>query len=86
MMMNTAESKQDFTAVCGYTIWVKWCHSEQLHGYYDCVGMRNNRYHFRHRKNKNAELFANPKGQWFLMYDQQCLYKSKSYIFFLYTY
>merc|ERR1712176_366317 len=63
--------------MCGYTIWVQWCDSSELHGYYQCVGLRNNKYHFKHRKDENAELFADAKGYWYLVYDSKCLYKSK---------
>eukprot|EP01084_Bolivina_argentea_P048020 88509_1 len=63
--------------MCGYTIWVQWCDSSCLHGYYHCVGLRNNRFHFAHRRDSLAELFADDKGYWYLMYDMKCLYKSK---------
>merc|ERR1711971_588996 len=72
----TAKEK-GFNKMCGYTIWVQWCDSAELHGYYQCVGLRNNRYHFKHRKDDLAELFADAKGYWYLMYDSKCLYKSK---------
>ena len=72
----TAEEKQ-FNKMCGYTVWVQWCDSAELHGYYQCVGIRNNRYQFKHRKDDLAELFADDKGYWYLMYDSKCLYKSK---------
>ena len=70
-------SEKQFQKMCGYTIWVQWCDSQELHGYYQCVGLRNNRYHFKHRKDNLAELFADDKGYWYLMYDSKCLYKSK---------
>merc|ERR1712154_369950 len=72
----TSEEKQ-FQKMCGYTIWVQWCDSQELHGYYQCVGLRNNRYHFKHRRDALAELFADDKGYWYLMYDTKILYKSK---------
>mmetsp|Transcript_42319 Transcript_42319/g.69771 ORF Transcript_42319/g.69771 Transcript_42319/m.69771 type:complete len:1066 (-) Transcript_42319:132-3329(-) len=71
------EEQTQLQNMCGYTIWVQWCDSAQLHGYYHCVGLRNSRYHFRHRRDAAAELFADDKGHWYLMYDGKCLYKSK---------
>eukprot|EP01083_Nonionella_stella_P190901 706932_1 len=63
--------------MCGYTIWVQWCDSDELHGYYQCVGLRNGSFHFKHRRDSLAELFSDDRGYWYLMYDSKCLYKSK---------
>jgi len=63
--------------MCGYTVWVQWCDAAELHGYYHCVGLRNDRFHFVSRRDAMAELFADGQGYWYLMYDGQCLYKSK---------
>ena len=75
--LQNAEENAVNHSMCGYTVWVQWCDATELHGYYHCVGLRNDRFHFQSRRDPLAELFADSQGFWYLMFDGQCLYKSK---------
>ena len=80
LTLSAADNKAEAAVnqkMCGYTVWVQWCDATELHGYNHCVGLRNDRFHFVSRRDAKASLFADSQGFWYLMYDGQCLYKSK---------
>ncbi|ETO07099.1 hypothetical protein RFI_30293 [Reticulomyxa filosa] len=77
------QMETQMSAICGYTVWVNWCDVTQLQGYYKCVGFRNDHYAFVHKQDHRAELIADHKGYWHLVYDKTIMYKSSG-IFFLF--
>ncbi|ETO11166.1 hypothetical protein RFI_26210, partial [Reticulomyxa filosa] len=63
-------------ALCGYIVWVNWCDMAQFHGYYKCIGFRNDHFAFVHKRDDRAQLIADQKGFWYLIYDDTIMYKS----------
>eukprot|EP01084_Bolivina_argentea_P156876 273374_1 len=67
---NSGEEK-----ICDYRIVVQRCAASELHGYYKCIGMKNDKYYFQQQNNGLVTLFCKNE-YWYLMNNNICLYKS----------
>ena len=78
-----SNNNTNYSRMCGYTLWVQWCDSTELHGYYQCIGIKNHHWYFEHRKDNLAICLADKKGIWYLIYNNVTLYKSGGMIYIL---